>query len=128
MPEKKYSWHKIADHINELDFSDNNIAVAELKGKKICIAKFNSAVFAFAYKCPHAGGILAEGYIDALGHIVCPRHRYKYDMSNGRNISGEGYYLKHWPVEIRDEKVYVGMPARAGTDREESGGAWGLFR
>ncbi|MGQ0737550.1 MAG: Rieske (2Fe-2S) protein [Bacteroidota bacterium] len=120
MPEKKYIWHKIADHINELNFADNSIAVTELKGKKICIAKSGNSVFAFAYKCPHAGGILADGYIDALGHVVCPLHRYKYDMSNGRNTSGEGYYLKHWPVEIRDESVYVGI--------EERGGIWGLFR
>ena len=103
------SWYKIADHINELDFAENNIAIAEVNGKKICIGKFKDEVFAFAYKCPHAGGMLAEGYIDALGHIVCPVHRYKYDMKNGRNVSGEGYYLKHWPVEIRIDGLYVGM-------------------
>ena len=101
------SWYKIADHINELDFSDNNIAVTEMNGKRICIARFNQQVFAFAYKCPHAGGILADGYIDALGNIVCPVHRYKYDMKNGRNVSGEGYYLRHWPVEVREDGVYV---------------------
>ena len=72
MTEKKYTWHKIADHINELSFADNDIAVAEMNGKKICIAKFKEGVFAFSYKCPHAGGILADGYIDALGHVVCP--------------------------------------------------------
>ena len=103
------TWHKIADHINELVFSDNNIAVTEMNGRRICVAKFKDEVFAFAWKCPHAGGMLAEGYIDALGNIVCPVHRYKYDMKNGRNVSGEGYYLKHWPVEIREEGVYVGM-------------------
>lgn len=119
MTEKKYTWHKLADHINELDFADNNIAVSEVKGKKICIAKHQDGVFAFAYKCPHAGGILADGYIDALGNIVCPLHRYKYDMSNGRNTSGEGYYLKHWPVEQRAEGVYVGM--------EENSGLFGWF-
>ncbi|HUR64970.1 MAG TPA: Rieske 2Fe-2S domain-containing protein [Chitinophagaceae bacterium] len=113
-------WHKIADHINELDFADNNIAVTELKGKKICIGRWNEKVFAFAYKCPHAGGILAEGYIDAAGNIVCPLHRYKYDMANGRNTSGEGYYLKHWPVENREEGVFVAM--------EDAGGFLGLFR
>jgi 3-phenylpropionate/trans-cinnamate dioxygenase ferredoxin subunit len=120
MSSSKITWHKIADHINELDFADNNIAVAELKGKKICIAKFKEQVFAFAYKCPHAGGILADGYIDALGNIVCPLHRYKFSTQNGRNTSGEGYYLKHWPVEIKNDEVYVGM--------EDSGGFWGLFR
>lgn len=109
MSEKTYNWYKIAEHINEIDFADNNIAVAELKGKKICVAKFKDALFGFAYKCPHAGGILADGYIDAIGNIVCPLHRYKYDMNNGRNVSGEGYYLKHWPVEQREEGVFVGL-------------------
>ena len=111
---KKFVWHKIADHINELDFAENNIAVIEIKNKKICVAKFKDSAFAFSYKCPHAGGILADGYIDALGNVVCPLHRYKYDMSNGRNISGEGYYLTHWPVELREEGVFVGMEERSG--------------
>lgn len=120
MTEKKYTWHKIADHINELDFADNNIAVTDIKGKKICIGRHNNAAFAFAYKCPHAGGVMADGYIDALGNVVCPLHRYKYNMENGRNVSGEGYYLKHWPVELREEGVFVGM--------EEAGGFWNIFR
>src|SRR6185436_14783889 len=121
MSEKKIQWHKIAYYINELNFGDNHIAVSELKGKKICIGRHNEKYFAFAFKCPHAGGILADGYIDMLGNIVCPLHRYKYDMSNGRNTSGEGYYLKHWPLEIKeDDSVYVGM--------EEGGGLFSLFK
>jgi 3-phenylpropionate/trans-cinnamate dioxygenase ferredoxin subunit len=114
MTDKKYTWHKIADHINELDFADNNIAVTELKGKKICIGKYNELVFAFAYKCPHAGGILADGYIDAIGNIVCPLHRYKYSLQNGRNVSGEGYYLKHYPVELREGGVFAGIEENSG--------------
>jgi len=113
------TWHKVADHINELNFSDNQIAVAEMNGRKICIAKINDSIFAFAYKCPHAGGILADGHIDALGNIVCPLHRYKYDLKNGRNTSGEGYYLKHWPAEIREDGVYVAS---------ENSGLFGWFK
>ena len=117
---KQYTWHKIADHVSELDFADNNIAVADANGKKICIGRYKDAVFAFAYKCPHAGGILAEGFIDALGNVVCPLHRYKYDMNNGRNVSGEGYYLSNWPVDLRDDGVYVGM--------EKGGGFFGWLK
>ena len=109
MTEKKYTWHKIAESAGELNFGDNNLAIAEANGKKICIGQFKESLFAFAYKCPHAGGIIADGFIDALGNVVCPLHRYKYDMSNGRNVSGEGYYLKHWPVEFKEDGVYVGM-------------------
>lgn len=120
MAEKKIIWTRIAEFINELDFQENNIAVSELNGKTICIGRFRENVFAFAYKCPHAGGILSDGYIDATGNVVCPLHRYKYNMENGRNVSGEGYYLKTWPVEIRADGVYVGV--------EKTGGLFGLFQ
>ena len=114
MIEKKYTWYKIAGHINEIEFAENNIAVAEIKDKKICIAKFKESYFAFAFQCPHAGGFLADGYIDAVGNIVCPIHRYKYDLKNGRNVNGEGYYLKNWPVEIREDGLYVGIEESSG--------------
>ena len=120
MAEKKYNWHRIANHIKEINFADNHIAIVEVRGKKICIGKFKNDVFAFSYKCPHAGGMLADGYIDALGNVICPNHRYKYNMQNGRNVSGEGYFLKNWPVELREDGVYVGM--------EESGGIFGWLK
>ncbi len=107
-------WQKIAEHRNELNFSTNNVAVADVRGKKICIGIYKDKLFGFAFKCPHAGGILADGYIDALGNIVCPLHRYKYNMDNGRNSSGEGYYLKHWAVEEKEDGVYVDLEAPAG--------------
>lgn len=115
----KYTWYKVAEYVNEISFAANNIAVAEVNGKKICIGRHQDELFAFAYKCPHAGGIMALGHIDALGNVVCPLHRYKFSMKNGRNVSGEGYYLKHWPVEIRNEAVYVAM--------EEKGSLFNLF-
>lgn len=100
--------YKIAEHPNELNFAGNNIAVTVVDGKKICIGKYNDQYFGFAYKCPHAGGILADGYIDMTGNIVCPLHRYKYSILNGRNTSGEGYYLRHWKVEVvEDDGVYI---------------------
>ena len=102
-------WHKVADSLGEVEFASNNIAVVDLEGKNICLGKFNDSVFAFAFKCPHAGGTLAEGHIDALGNIVCPLHRYKYNIKNGRNVTGEGYYLPIYPIEIRTEGVFVGF-------------------
>lgn len=81
----------------------------EVNGKKICLGLHNNTIYACTHKCPHAGGTLAEGYLDVSGNIVCPMHRYKFSMQNGRNISGEGYYLKTFPVEIRNEGVFVGI-------------------
>ncbi len=66
-------------------------------------------LYACTATCPHAGGILGEGYVDVLGNIVCPIHRYKFSLRNGQNTSGEGYYLKTYPVEMRLEGIFVGF-------------------
>ena len=107
--DKKYTWHKIAYSINELSFGANGLMEIVVDGKTICLARHNDALHACTQKCPHAGGFMAEGYLDALGHIVCPLHRYKFSLKNGRNISGEGYFLKTFPVEIRENGVFVGI-------------------
>jgi len=100
-------WHKIAESELELDFDANSIAVANIQGKKICIGKYQGKRRAFSYKCPHAGGLMSAGYIDALGNAVCPLHRYKFCLANGRNVSGEGYFLKTATVKVEDEGVFV---------------------
>jgi nitrite reductase/ring-hydroxylating ferredoxin subunit len=102
-------WIKIAESLEELPFGPNNIAEVDADGKRICIGRYNDQFFAFAHKCPHASGFLSDGYIDPLGNVVCPLHRYKFCMKNGRNVSGEGYYLKHWPLEQREDGIYVGL-------------------
>lgn len=105
----KINWYKIADSANEISFADNNLFVTEAGGKKITLAKVNDKIFSCAYKCPHAGAIISEGYIDALGNITCPLHRYKFSLVNGRNISGEGFFLTVYPVEYRSDGIYVGL-------------------
>ena len=111
MGDKKFNWIKLAETEEEIPFAANHIAEVEADGKTICIGRYNDKLYAFAYKCPHASGFFAEGYIDPLGNIVCPLHRYKFSIQNGRNVSGEGYYLKNWPVEKREDGIYVGFEA-----------------
>ena len=106
---KEIKWYKLVDHINMLPFEANNMCVVEVNGKTITIARHSGSLFGFAYKCPHASGIMAEGFINALGHVVCPLHRYAFNMQNGRNVSGEGYYLKTYLVEECADGVYVGI-------------------
>ncbi len=107
--DKKYSWHKISNSLEEISFSPNGLAQVEVAGKTICVSRKEDQLLACIAKCPHAGGLLADGYIDPLGNIVCPLHRYKFSLQNGRNVSGEGYFLKTFPVEMRADGVFVGF-------------------
>ena len=101
---KEYNWHRLADPI----VAAGGITVQEAGGKRICLTIVEQQWFAFAYKCPHASGIMADGFI-TNGEVVCPTHRYRFDLRNGRNTSGEGYHLKTYPVEQREDGLYVGI-------------------
>lgn len=109
MADDNLNWIKVAEAEAEIDFGSNNIAEVMAGERMICIGKYQETLFAFSNKCPHASGLFVNGYIDALGNVVCPVHRYKFCMRNGRNITGEGYFLKYWPIQIRDDGVYVGF-------------------
>lgn len=113
---EKLKWHKLSDSINSINWQTNNLAIVDVNGKTITLARTNNQVFACAHKCPHASGILADGFVDATNNIVCPLHRYKFNLTNGRNVSGEGFYLKVYAVEERQAGIFVGF---------EEGG-WGL--
>ena len=107
MFQKKTTWYRLAENPESLHWQDNGIAVEEINGKKICIAGYREQYHAFAYTCPHASGVMAAGWIDPLGNVVCPLHRYKFNIINGRNTSGEGYYLKTYPLRIDENGVYI---------------------
>ncbi len=106
---KKITWHKLADAATELSWQSNNMLVTEVAGKKITLGQMADRIYAFAYKCPHASGVMADGFIDGAGNVVCPLHRYKFNMQNGRNVTGEGYYLKTYAVEQREDGIFLGI-------------------
>ena len=116
MEEKNLRWVKVSDYISQIPFNEAGLAEVAADGKTVCLGRHGDALFAFAQKCPHASGLLVNGFIDPLGNVVCPVHRYKFCMKNGRNVSGEGYYLKHWPVKVEEEGIFVGFPQRSVFD------------
>ena len=100
-------WHRINDELAAAGAQENGISIVEVAGRKICVTRFGEKYYGFAWLCPHASGIMANGRIDERGNVVCPVHKYKFSIQNGRNITGEGYHLKTYPVEIRDTGIFV---------------------
>lgn len=106
------SWHLFAFNLEELPFNQENLATITVAGKQLCIAQLENEVFACAAQCPHAAQPLAQGYVNVRRQIVCPLHHYKFSLENGRNVSGEGYFLRTYPVVQRADGWYVGLPQR----------------
>ncbi|MFM7645330.1 MAG: Rieske (2Fe-2S) protein [Sphingomonadales bacterium] len=111
-----FHWVKIAEQPHLLSFNAEHIAVVQIADRTFCVARYKEQLFGFAYRCPHAAVPLSEGYIDTHGNIVCPLHAYKFSLLNGRNVSGEGYFLKTWPVECRPDGVFLGIPPAPDKD------------
>ena len=102
------TWHKIADQ-SRSGMPEMKLLETEVYGKKIGLLKRGDHIYAFAAKCPHAGARMCDGWLDAQGRIVCPDHKYRFDPANGRNTSGEGYKLFTYPVDIRENEIWVGL-------------------
>ena len=105
----KLEWKLITTAPLSLNWAENNMVELEVEGKNVTLAKWKEGYLAFASKCPHASGRMAEGYINPLGQVICPLHRYSFNMFNGFNTSGEGYFLKTYPLELRDEGLFIGF-------------------
>lgn len=57
-------------------------------------------VFATQALCPHKGGPLWDGTIDA-NKLVCPLHSYTFDLANGEPIDNECKALKTYPARVK---------------------------
>ncbi len=108
------TWHKISESRKELFPDGQTLTEVEVGGKRVCVGLSKDRLLACAATCPHAGARMANGYIDPLGNLVCPLHRYRFSMENGRNTSGEGYFLKIHRIEERSDGIFVGIEEKKG--------------
>ena len=101
-------WHKV-----ELDLPEDEFVIqVKVESKKICLIRHGGKLFAIQNSCPHAGGVLSGGWCKN-GNIVCPIHRWEYSLENGRGAEGQGDYIDIYPVEKRDEGIYIGLKESA---------------
>lgn len=97
-------WIKVLD-----DFPpQKEILRIKIQNKFICLIKHQEKIYAVSSKCPHASADISQGWCDK-GFIVCPVHRYRYNLENGRGANDQGDYLKIYPIEIRDNGIFIGI-------------------
>lgn len=105
-----YDWHPLSIKASQLN--ENIMQETEVAGKQIGLLKIpGGTIYAFAATCPHSGAALCKGWLDARGRIVCPLHGYKFDPRNGHNTSGEGYKLRTYMVDVREDVIFIGLIA-----------------
>ena len=75
----------------------------------LALTHFEGRYGALSNRCPHQGGPLGEGTIEK-GMLRCPWHGYDYCPLTGESPFGDS--VATFPVEQRDDGIYVGVAAR----------------
>jgi nitrite reductase (NADH) small subunit len=83
-------------------------------GKTVIIDEQEVAVFklssgkvkAIENRCPHKGGVLAEGIVSGE-HVFCPMHDWKISVVDGQVQAPDEGCVQTFEVEIKDDCVYV---------------------
>jgi 3-phenylpropionate/trans-cinnamate dioxygenase ferredoxin subunit len=77
--------------------------------KDICVVHGLDGFYAVQDKCPHNGFSLSKGYCSDVNSVVCPLHRYHFDLRSGRAKSGIGETLQTYPLKTENDGVYIGF-------------------
>jgi nitrite reductase/ring-hydroxylating ferredoxin subunit len=108
---KKTEWYKLFESSIAANayVAEGKVNTISVNNKKVCIAHTKEGYFAMQDKCPHNGASLGNGFCTLEGSIVCPVHRYSFDLKTGRATSGGGDAARTYPLEIREDGMYIGF-------------------
>ncbi|OKH65079.1 pyruvate oxidase [Mycobacterium sp. SWH-M5] len=113
---QELEWHKVADH-DELD--EGQVSACPAGRKTVALTKLNGRYGAIDNRCPHQGGPLGQGTLEN-DKIRCPWHGFDFDPFTGEAAGGPDFNVTTYPVDVRDDGIYVGAPPPAPAARTVS--------
>jgi thiamine pyrophosphate-dependent acetolactate synthase large subunit-like protein/nitrite reductase/ring-hydroxylating ferredoxin subunit len=122
------NWHKALDP-DELP--EGRVKAVTCDGTTVCMTHYDGQYGAIDNACPHQGGPLGEGSIEQ-GLLRCPWHGWDFDPLTGQSPGDHDDCTLVYPVEERDDGIYVGFPVAEPRERTvsdvmvETMTAWGV--
>jgi pyruvate oxidase len=104
---RRLIWHRAlaADELPE-----GRVSQVTCENWTVCMTNVGGKYGALDNRCPHQGGPLGEGSIEN-GLLRCPWHGWDFDPLSGKPPGGFDDGVDTYPVEVRDDGIYVGFPA-----------------
>ena len=73
---------------------------------QIVIINYNNKYYALNNNCPHRGGSLGDGTCTD-GIIVCPLHKWEFNIHNGNCIKNNKIFVKKYIIEEDKENIKI---------------------
>ncbi len=99
------AWHRV---LVPEELPEGRVKTVSVERHSFAMTHFEGQFAALANRCPHQGGPLGEGSIEK-GMLRCPWHGYDYCPLTGESPFGDS--VATFPVEVREDGVYVGLEA-----------------
>ena len=113
-------WCKVAEP-NALQAGE--VRSVQAGSKTVALTYFNGEYGALDNACPHQGGPLSEGSIECEGDdcwLRCPWHGWDFHPLSGKSPGGFEDGVDTYPVEVRDDGIYVQVKERRERTRTVS--------
>ena len=103
----KLQWHRVIDADR---LAEGEVTVCPAGLKSVALTKLDGRYGAIDNRCPHQGGPLGQGTLENA-KIRCPWHGFDFDPFTGAAAGGPDFDVATYPVEVREDGVYVATPA-----------------
>lgn len=80
--------------------------VVSVNGQEVLLVNLKGTIFAVENECPHQGSPMGAAMVKD-GHLSCPRHGYRFNLTDGRCIDHPEYTLKTYTVQIQGDDILV---------------------
>lgn len=77
---------------------------------RIALVLHSQQLYAVQDFCTHNKESLSKGTVNYLGEIICPWHNYQFQLKSGRECNQRSADLHVYPVEVRDDGVFIDIP------------------
>ncbi|MHB1556533.1 MAG: Rieske (2Fe-2S) protein [Isosphaeraceae bacterium] len=75
-------------------------------GVRVAVFRSGDQVYVLSGRCPHANGPLGLGWVED-GEAVCPLHRWRFRLEDGRCTTVRGHNVHRFKSEIRGDEVWA---------------------
>lgn len=82
--------------------------VVSVSGREILLINIKGSISAVENECPHQGSPLNAAIVKE-GSLSCPRHGYRFSLSDGRCSEHPELELKIFQVRLDGDEIFVDL-------------------
>jgi nitrite reductase (NADH) small subunit len=87
------------------NFGKKTISVS---GQELLLVNLKGTIHAVENECPHQGSPLTAAIVKD-GYISCPRHGYRFNLTDGSCADHPEFTLRTFPVELRGDDILLNL-------------------